>query len=83
MRGELRVLDRSGDTVVEWDTEVKDGPLAPEFVKQEFDRLVCEGHLAFVDTSHGGRKTAEQIKKGEFDPSRHEKVVLTPAFVGG
>jgi hypothetical protein len=28
-------------------------------------------------------KTGDQIKAGEFDPEVHERVLVTPAFIGG
>lgn len=80
MRGVLRVLNRTGDTVLEWDTEDAT-KLDPGFVRSEFDRLVSQGHMAFQDTSSGGQSTAEQIKS--FDPAVHDRVVMSPQFVGG
>lgn len=86
MKGTMRVLNRTGDSVLEWDTEVKNtdpqnGPLDSEYVKAEFDRLVGQGHLAFQVDEKGGQRKGEQIKK--FDPEQHKEVILTPGFVGG
>jgi hypothetical protein len=57
--------------------------LSREYVMEEFDRLVRERHLAFVDTSEGGKKSAEQINPKEFDPEVHTRVTMVPPFVGG
>lgn len=77
MRGELRILDRSGHTTIDFDTEVDNGPLDPEVAKKEFDRLVSEGHLGFGTTKEG---KSEQLKK--FDSS-FPIVTISPPFVGG
>jgi hypothetical protein len=84
MKGTMRVMDRSGDTPTIWDTDPAtraEGEVAPDYVEREFDRLVNGGHLAFtVDEDF---KTGDQIKAGEFDPEVHERVLVTPAFIGG
>jgi hypothetical protein len=84
MKGKMRVMNHSGDTATLWDTDPEtreEGELSTEQVEKEFDRLVREGHLAFtVDEDF---KTGDQIKAGEFDPEVHERVLVTPAFIGG
>lgn len=78
MKGTLHILDRTGDTQMEWDTEVKNGPLDQAHVDQEFKKLVKSGRM-LVGTRPDG--TNEQIKK--FDPETYTKITAFPAFVGG
>lgn len=78
MQGTLHILDRSGDTELAWDTEVKNGPLDPEYVEAEFNRLVRQGYLLFGTRPDG---TNERIQ--QFDPSKYSKVTASPMFVGG
>lgn len=82
MKGEMRVLDSSGHSTLTWDTEVSDGPLDPEVVEAEFNRLVAEGHLAFatVETDAGAK---ENVQIRTFDPAEHQQVTMVPQFVGG
>lgn len=68
----LRVMDHTGDSVLEW-TKDKD----EQEVRLEFDRLVAEGHLAYRINSPGD---AEVIRS--FDPGA-EEIVLHRAIAGG
>jgi len=73
--GELRVLDRTGDTKLIWDTDKQDEVDAAEAM---FNKLTKKGYLAYT-VKKGGKK-GEQVKK--FDPEL-EKIILSPVVVGG
>ena len=74
MRHTLRVLDRSGDTAVQWAPE---NQTETETAKQVFDRFAAAGYAMF--RAEPGT-TATQIR--EFDPEAKE-IVATRPFVGG
>lgn len=68
----LRKLDKHGDSVLEWTPGLDDAK-----AKEEFDRLVSEGHLAYrID------KPGKGTSLRDFDP-RAEEVVFTRPLVGG
>lgn len=74
--GTLAILDRrAGDITVGWD---KNNPDEIENAQATFDDMRAKGHLAYVLDKDG--KKGQQIKK--FDPSV-ERIILTPALVGG
>lgn len=86
MKGSMEILDRSGHTTLEWDTEKQtknrdpsNGPLDPEFVAAEFDRLVSQGWLG-VSTDP---ETKEKSKISRLRPSVHEQVTMIPPMAGG
>lgn len=83
MTGTLVISHGPNAGTVEWDTEHADGngPLDPEIAAQKFDSIVGSGMFAFAAPRGGG--TAEQIRRGEFDPVAHEKVTMTPQIAGG
>lgn len=71
----LRILDRTGDTAVEWtpgvETEERDA-------KTKFDELAKMGFLMFAVEAPG--KTGEQVRT--FDPKAYE-IVAVPQYQGG
>lgn len=77
MQGQMKILNDSGHTTMAWDTDIKKGPLDPDFVKAEFDRLVHGGHMAIAESPTGEKELIRQ-----FDPSAKEITVSVP-FAGG
>jgi hypothetical protein len=75
IRGELVVMDRSGDTKIIWDSSKPD---EVDTARQTFDRLRKKGYMAY-SVKKGGDK-GEVIR--EFDPDA-EKIILAPQMVGG
>lgn len=79
MKGSLHVLDRTGHTTIEWDTEQR-GRLDPQYAEKEFQRLVNQGWLG-VGTTPGQEHV--QVKEGGFDPKAYERVTMRPPMMGG
>lgn len=75
MTGTLSVLDHTGDTRIEWDSE---DPASVEIARASFNVARRKGHFAYRLTS--GDRRGEQIR--EFDPEA-ERIVLSPQLVGG
>jgi len=71
----LRILDRSGDTVVAWEPGVK---TEEKKAKTKFDEMAKMGYLMFATEAPG--KTPEQVRS--FDPQAFEIVAVAP-FKGG
>lgn len=71
----LRILDRTGDTAVEWAPGVKTDE---DNAKRKFDELSKQGFLMFAVEAPG--KTPEQVRT--FDPKAFE-IVAVPQFKGG
>ena len=70
----FRILDRNGDTTIEWDVKDKESVAK---VRAEFERVVAEGYMTFrVDAPDSG----ELIR--EFDPTA-EAIIATSPMVGG
>jgi hypothetical protein len=76
MKGELNVIDRTGDTKLEWDSEK---PAEVKAAREMFDALKGKGYLAYKMIGDQGYK-GELIKK--FDPEA-ERIVLAPPVAGG
>ena len=74
MNGKLIVLNESGDTVHDWDSE---DPISLDIVRGVFSEKLSQGHLAY---RMEGRGSGVVVK--EFDPSA-EEIVLAPPMVGG
>ena len=75
MVGELRILDKSGDTKILWDSAQDD---EVDAARRTFDDLKKKGYLAYSVDKKGNK--GEVIKK--FDPDA-EKIIMSPALVGG
>jgi hypothetical protein len=73
--GELRILDSTGDSKIEWDQE-SDGEV--ELARRTFENATKKGFRAFRLTKLGNKGAAIQ----EFDASA-EKILLTPPIAGG
>lgn len=73
--GELKVLDRTGDTRIMWDPE---RPAEVEVAKKAFDEAKKKGHVAYSVTKKGDKD--EVIR--DFDPSAG-KIIMAPALRGG
>lgn len=74
--GELRKLDKTGDTKIIWDPDKQDEVDAAE---ETFNRLIKKGYNAF-EVGLRGKKTSRKVTK--FDPNL-EKLILAPALQGG
>lgn len=73
--GEIRVLDKTGDTKVIWD---KENEIEVEVAEDQFYSLLEKGFKAFKVKKDG---TAGQSVK-TFN-SNEEKYIFVPALVGG
>lgn len=71
----MNVLDRTGDTRIEWDPAVRE---EVSIAKKAFEAAKKKGYLTYKLDSHGNQ--GELIR--EFDP-RAERIVATPQTVGG
>lgn len=71
----LAVLDRTGDTRLEWDPERRD---EVDAARKMFAELKAKRYLAYRCDADGNR--GEVIR--EFDPEA-ERIVMTPQLVGG
>lgn len=71
--GIMRIQDRSGDSVMEWDVADEAAVKAAEKV---FNDLLAKQHLGYKKTVEGG----EVLRR--FDPTAEEIVVAIP-LVGG
>jgi hypothetical protein len=74
-RGELAVIDHTGDTKVMWDPNVQ---VEVDVAKGTFDKMRKNGYLAYSVAPDG--KQAEQIN--EFDKAAG-KIIMTPPLRGG
>jgi hypothetical protein len=75
MIGELRVMDRTGDAKVIWDSTKPDEVAA---AKDTYDSLKKKGYMAYAVKKNGDK--GELIH--EFDQEA-EKIILAPRMVGG
>lgn len=75
MIGEMSVLDRSGDTRIQWNKMNPDELAAAE---NRFNEYKGRGFAAFKVNKKGDK--GEQIDA--FDPDA-ERIILVPALVGG
>lgn len=74
-RGEMRVLDTSGDLKIMWDSDQED---EVAHARATFDRMLAKGYSAFsVKKSGAPGKTLSA-----FDPDI-EAMILVPRIVGG
>jgi len=72
--GKLRVLDSTGDTVLDWDVEDNEAVREAELL---FRRLVDdERRMAFARPADGTAADAELIRA--FDPSADEILMVKP-----
>ena len=72
--GELRQMDRTGDTRIKWNRN-NDGEVAA--ARAHFDALKNKGYIAY---KADGETKGEVIK--EFDPSARE-IIMAPPTRGG
>lgn len=75
MTSTLHVMDRTGDTRIEWDPKNKD---EVKMAKAAFDEAKKKKYLTYRVGADGSQ--GELIR--EFDPSA-ERIVCTPQTVGG
>lgn len=75
MPGILNVMDRTGDTKVEWD---RDKPEEVNAAREMFKKMKALGYLAYTITRKGDKGAV--IK--DFDPAA-EQIVMAPQTVGG
>ena len=71
----MNVLDRTGDTRIEWNPAV---PAEVSMAKKAFDEAKKKQYLTYKLDANGNQ--GELIR--EFDP-RAERIVATPQTVGG
>lgn len=74
-RGELAVMDKTGDTKVMWN---RDSAAEVGIARDAFNKLKAEGYTAYSVKKNGEQN--EVIR--EFDP-KAEKLIMVPAMVGG
>lgn len=72
---ELRVMDRTGDSRLQWDKANADEVRVAE---ERFNELVKAGYAAFSVTAKGDKG----VQIDEFDPHA-ERLILVPQMVGG
>ena len=73
--GEMRIIDKSGDTKIIWDRNNADEVAN---AKKVFDDLKAKRFMAYKVDDHGDK--SEVIR--EFDPNA-EKLIMSPPLVGG
>lgn len=75
MKGELRMMDASGDTKLMWDSEVDD---EVKVARDTFNTLKKKKYIAFSVKKDGDKGKAID----EFDPEA-EKIIMAPPMAGG
>lgn len=75
--GVMRILDRTGDTVVAW---AVDDPTTLAAAEAQFARLAAEGKIPFARPAGGTAREAERIRR--FDPGLDEIVWVRPVAGG-
>lgn len=75
--GVMRILDRTGDTVVEWDLA---DPASLAEAEALFTRLTAECKIPFARPGGGTAREAERIR--HFDPALDEIVWVRPVAGG-
>ena len=76
VKGEMSVLDHTGDYKIIWDSDKAD---EVEQARKTFNDLKAKGYAAFKVTGKDGTK-GEQVRA--FDP-HEEKLIMIPQVVGG
>ena len=74
----MRILDSSGDTVVEWTPA---DPESVERARRVFCQLHAERRLAFAVPTGGAARDSRQIR--EFDPDLEGEIVWVRPVQGG
>lgn len=77
MVGQLVIIDRTGHTTVEYDTETGEG--VEEAIRQFNEQVERYGARAF-DTS---KKPGEPISTKGFKPEEYSEVTVVPPMAGG
>lgn len=75
--GTMRILDRSGDTLLTWDPA---DSAAVREAEELFVRLAAEHKLAFARPAGAGADETEQVR--HFDPEAEEIIWVRP-ITGG
>lgn len=76
-RGEMAVMNHTGDTKTIWDSK---NPDEVENARKQFEFFTKTKKFAAFMVAKNGDKTTEQIR--EFDPSL-EKIIFVPPLAGG
>lgn len=76
IRGEMAVLDHTGDYKIIWDADV---PAEVEQARKTFYELKSKGYAAFKVKGEAGAQ-GEQVR--EFNPDA-ERLIMVPAMQGG
>ena len=74
----MRILDSSGDTVIEWSL---DDPSSIELASATFDQLTSEAKIPFAVPPGARAGDAEQIRR--FDPALDADIVWVRPVQGG
>ncbi len=77
MTGEMRILDRTGDSRVVWN---KDEPDSIAVAQAAFDAAIAKGYWAYSVKADDPNARGTQVKK--FDP-KAEALILAPRMAGG
>lgn len=75
MKNQMRVMDGSGDTKVEWDSDNRD---ETKVARDTFDKLTKKGYKGFRMKDNG--KTGQPLD--DFDPDA-EKIIMVAPIAGG
>lgn len=74
--GQLQILNKDGDTLVQWDSQ---DPDSVKNAQSAFNEMSAQGYTAFVVDSKGVTTKAVLSK---FDPSV-ERIIMVPSVQGG
>ncbi|MBS1722700.1 MAG: hypothetical protein JSS66_06795 [Armatimonadetes bacterium] len=74
--GQMRVLDKTGDSAIQWD---KNSPDEVAAAREAFNSLTAKGYTAY-EASKSGEKTSKKLT--EFDPDI-QRLVMVPKVKGG
>lgn len=73
--GQLRVMDRRGDTATLWDTN---NATETDEARKRFDEVIAQGYMAYSVPAAGGTGTLVRT----FDPEA-ERIVMSQRMQGG
>ena len=77
--GTLHVMDRSGDTETNWDS---DNQAEVDAARSQFDELTGKGYVAYTVTHRPDGDDHKGKIMRKFDPNA-ESIILSPPMAGG
>lgn len=78
--GQMKIMDRSGDTTLTWDPAVKE---STDVVRAKFDAMIRSGFMAYqTDTAVAGTQRQAGTVTRKFDPLAEEIVIAAPLMGG-